>query len=60
MQLLRSSIPMVLEVDHIDVNVLHLALHEYKDRLKQNRTTRYKKELYERLNRMIALVDLMM
>ena len=60
MQLLRSSIPMVLEIDLLDTNVLHLALHEYKDRLKRNRTTRRKKELYERLNRMIALVDLMM
>ncbi|MCK5241199.1 hypothetical protein KAR34_01990 [bacterium] len=60
MQLLRSSIPMVLEIDLLDTNVLHLALHEYKDQLKRNRTTRRKKELYERLNRMIALVDLMM
>ncbi|MCD4812908.1 hypothetical protein K8S19_04375 [bacterium] len=60
MQLLRSSIPMVLEVDHVDINVLHLALHEFKDRLKRRRDTRYRKEMYERLNRMIALVDLMM
>jgi type II secretory pathway component PulJ len=59
MQLLRSSLPMVLEMDYLDANVLHLALHEYKDLLKRKRAIRRKKELYERLNRMIALVDLM-
>ena len=59
MQLLQSSLPMVLEVDYTDANVLHLALHEYKDIMNRKRRIRRKKELYERLNRMIALVDLM-
>ncbi|MCK5241197.1 hypothetical protein KAR34_01980 [bacterium] len=57
---MRSRIPIISEIDLLDTNVLNLALHEYKNQLKQRRATRRKKELYERLNRMIALVNLMM
>ncbi len=35
MQLLRSSLSMILGVDRLDVHILHLALHKYKNQLKR-------------------------
>jgi hypothetical protein len=60
MQIVKSSFPLLVEIDDIDITLFHLALYEYKEHMKKTNKSKRKRKLYQDLNRLIALVDLMM
>ncbi len=62
MQILKSTIPYVIEFSPDDINYLHLACHYYKDLLKNNKDMKKikRRDRLKHLNQMITLIDLMM
>lgn len=62
MQIIKSTIPYVIELSLEDINCLHLSCHYYKELLKMNKDVPKpdKRQRLQCLNRMITLIDLMM